>query len=305
GAPTPAVDEAGAYIFFESGDLVALDHEGKTRWVRSLTKEYGDFVGGHGVGSSLVMTPTVLVLLVDHEGPSYLLGIDKETGENVWKFDRDPRVSWTTPLYLEHDGVPQIVVSSNEELASFRLADGEKLWWVDGVKRNTVASPTTNGEVVVIGSSEPLNSLAIALGGKGDVTESHLKWRAESVTSSFGSPLVVDETVFFVNRAGALQATNLTDGSLQWERRLPASTWASPLATPSRLYFFANNGQTVVFDRENLDEEAPPLATNILTVGEEDKLYGYAVSTGQIVMRTGRKLMSANSNVAKTAQTAH
>ncbi len=292
GAPTPATDEAGVYAFFESGDLVALDHAGETRWQRSLTKEYGNFIGGHGIGSSLVNAPEVLVLLVDHEGPSYLVAIDKSTGENAWKTERNPRVSWATPLFLEHDGVGQLVVSSNQELAAFRLADGEKLWWIDGVERNTVASPTTNGEIIVIGSSEPQNSLAVTVGGRGNVTATHLKWRAKSVTTSFGSPLLVGDRAFFVNRAGALQSTNLADGSLQWERRLPASTWASPLATPQRLYFFCNNGHTIVLSRD-CDADTPPLAENVLTIGEGTKLYGFAVAPGRIVMRSGRKLFVA------------
>ena len=50
-APTPAVDEKAVYAFFESGDLVALDHQGTKLWQRNLTKEYGAFKGNHGVGS--------------------------------------------------------------------------------------------------------------------------------------------------------------------------------------------------------------------------------------------------------------
>ena len=42
-APTPAADANGIYVFFESGDLVALDHAGKFRWQRSLTKDFGKY----------------------------------------------------------------------------------------------------------------------------------------------------------------------------------------------------------------------------------------------------------------------
>ena len=292
GAPSPVVDGGSIYAFFESGDLIALDHGGEARWKRSLTTEYGEFSGSHGIGASLVNTPKGIVVLVDHEGPSYLLLIDKETGENIWKVEREPRVSWATPLFLEHKEVPQVVVSSNGELASFALADGQKIWWFDGIKKNTVASPTTNGELVIVGSSEPGNSLAVRLGGEGDVTDSHLVWKAESVTSSFGSPLIHGESVYFVNRAGALQSTDLSDGSLQWKRRLPASTWASPLSAGERLYFFCKNGETVVHRSENLGKEIAPLAENPLTIGGNDRIYGYAVMPGRIVIRIEKELLS-------------
>ncbi len=292
GAPTPVADADGIYVFFESGDLVALTHEGATRWSRSLTRDYEPFRGNHGIGTSLVDTPRGLALLIDHEGPSYLLLIDKATGETRWKRDRPPRVSWTTPLFVEHEGEAQLIVSSNGELASFRLDDGERLWWLDGLQKNTVASPSTDGAVVVIGSSQPRQSLAVELGGRGDIADTHVRWRAEKVTSSFGSPLIHRDAVYFVNRAGALQCTDLADGRLRWERRLPASTWASPLAAPDGLYFFCNDGQTVVLPPGS-DGETEPVSTNRLSLGENDRLYGFAVTPGRIVMRTGRELVVA------------
>lgn len=39
GAPTPCVDRDRLYVFFESGDLMALDHDGRTVWSRKLTEE--------------------------------------------------------------------------------------------------------------------------------------------------------------------------------------------------------------------------------------------------------------------------
>jgi outer membrane protein assembly factor BamB len=291
GAPTPAADEVGVYAFFESGDLFALDHDGAIRWERHLTTEFGDFLGGHGIGSSPVITPKHLVLLIDHDGPSYLLCLDKATGKTVWKADREPRVSWTTPLHVVHEGVAQIVVSSNGVAESFALEDGRRLWQHSGIRGNTVASPTRQGGIVVIGSSEPQSSLAIRLGGEGELTASHLAWKAESVTSSFGSPLIHRDAVYFVSRAGVLQANNLADGSSRWERRLPDSCWASPLAAGGLLYFFCKNGHTVVLEPRE-DGSANELAVNTLSIPEGDRLYGYAVAPGRFVIRTARELIA-------------
>jgi outer membrane protein assembly factor BamB len=38
-APTPVVDGDRVYAFFETGDLVALSHDGKPVWERTLVKE--------------------------------------------------------------------------------------------------------------------------------------------------------------------------------------------------------------------------------------------------------------------------
>ena len=37
GAPTPVAGKEGIYVFFESGDLLAFNHEGDRRWGRKLT----------------------------------------------------------------------------------------------------------------------------------------------------------------------------------------------------------------------------------------------------------------------------
>src|SRR5690606_7492417 len=51
GAPTPVANDKRVYAFFESGNLIALDHDGKLIWQRSLVEEYGEFLGNHGIGS--------------------------------------------------------------------------------------------------------------------------------------------------------------------------------------------------------------------------------------------------------------
>ena len=289
GAPTPVAGPLGVYCFFESGDLVAFDHGGKKRWLRKLTKEFGQFKGGHGVGTSLVGARDSLLLLIDHDGPSYLLCLDRKSGKTVWKVAREPRVSWTTPLYLEHGDVAQVVISSNGVLEGYRFSDGKRLWWMENIKRNTVASPSSDGKIVVIGSSSPRQCLAVRLGGEGDIAKTHLAWRAESATSSFCSPLLHRGTAYFVNRAGTLQAQMMSDGSQRWEHRLPDGCWASPLAAGDRIYFFCKNGEALVLDARG--DQPRVLAENEISVAEDDKVYGYAVARNRFILRIGREII--------------
>ncbi|MEM6911841.1 MAG: PQQ-binding-like beta-propeller repeat protein [Verrucomicrobiota bacterium] len=286
GAPTPVVDGEALYVFFESGDLFSLTHGGDLRWSRQLTEEFGEFEGRHGVGSSLVKVPGALVLLLEHDGPSYLLSMDRATGQDLWKQDREPRISWSTPLYLESKG--QLVISSNGILEGRRVRDGRQVWWMEGIKGNTVASPSSDGSLVVIGSSSPKQSLAIRLEAEEEEAGYAFAWRAESVTSSFASPLINRETVYYINRAGTLQAQRLADGTQRWEHRLPDSCWASPLAAGERLYFFCKDGTGVVMDAD----PAQPTVLQVNTLPLEDKVivYGFAVAPERFLVRTGREL---------------
>lgn len=277
-APTPAIDADGVYLFFESGDLVGLDHAGQTRWKRSLVQEYGEFKGGHGVGGSLAQTADALILLIDHDGPSYLLKVNKKTGENIWKTDRDPRVSWSSPLVTGNE----ILISSNGVAESYDLASGKRTWVVDGIEKNTVASPSTDGEVVLIGSSNPKSTIAIGRDGQ-------KRWEVQSVTSSFGSPLIYRGLGYFVSSAGVVSCNEMKEGKQLWEERITASTWATPLAAGDRIYFFGKDGGTTVFQAGETTPKV--LATNKLTLGDGQVLYGVAAVNGHFVIRIGKELI--------------
>jgi outer membrane protein assembly factor BamB len=86
-APTPVADEQGIVAFFESGDVVALSHDGHVRWQRSLSADYGKFKNKFGLAASPVQTDRAVILLVDDEGPSYLAALDKRDGSVLWKTD--------------------------------------------------------------------------------------------------------------------------------------------------------------------------------------------------------------------------
>lgn len=285
GAPTPVVDAERVYAFFESGDLLALTHAGEPVWQRSLVKEYGEFKGNHGVGTSLAATADSVIVLIDHAGPSYLLAADKTSGANRWKVDRESRTSWSTPAIRTAGGSTEIVISSNGTVEGYRAETGERDWWIDGVDGNTTSSPTCIGDLIFVGSSKPNQNLAVLPSGRGDVSGTGIRWRAEEATSSFGSPLLAGNVAWFVNKAGVLYAVDPQSGKTLWNERLPDSCWASPLSVGDRVYFFTKGGQTVVY-RASREKEL--LAESSLTV--EGRIYGIAAVNGAIIVRSGSKL---------------
>lgn len=285
-APTPAVDADRVYAFYESGDLIAVDHAGKEVWKRSFTGEYGAFAGNHGIGSSIAQSKDAVFVLVDHEGPSYLLAVDKKTGKNVWKSDRTSRVSWSSPAVVDWKGRPLVIVSSSGLIDAYDAATGERLWWLEGLKGNTVPSPSPAGDLVVFGSSDISSNLAIRLGGSGDISTSNVVWKATKATSSFGSPLVYDDNVYFVNRAGVCFCVSLADGTVKWDERI-GSCWTSPIGAEGRVYFFTKDGKTIV---SKAGDKFEKLAENSLPT--DDRVYGVAAVDGAFILRTGRKLIA-------------
>ena len=284
-APTPVVDNAGLYVFFESGDLLALSHDGKKLWHRYLGGKYGPLRTHHGLGSSLFQSRGRLGLLLDHPDPSQLLCLDKQNGRTIWAKQREKRVSWSTPVLIDD----ALLISSNGVLEEIDFATGEQRWYVDGLTGNTVASASVTQNLVIIGSSAKGNCVAVRRGGKGNVGETHIVWKSAKATSSFGSPLAHANHVYFVSRAGILSCVDSGTGQTKWDRRLGASCWASPLAAGERIYFFDKDGSTLVLQSGGSQEA---LAENKLSVS--GVVYGVAAIDQHFIIRTGSELICIN-----------
>ena len=291
-APSPVVDSKGVYVFFESGDLLALNHEGTELWRKNLGNEYGPLTGHHGLGSSLFQSDTCLGLLLDHPDPSYLLCFDKLNGKAVWSVKREKRVSWATPTLVGDS----LFISSNGLLEEFDFTTGKQLWFVGDLTGNTVASATVSGDLVIVGSSAKGNCIAVRRGGSGDVTETHVAWKAQEATSSFGSPLIHEGHVYFVSRAGILSCLDLKTGEQKWDRRLGASCWASPLAAAGNIYFFDKAGKTLVIKSGG---SQTVVAQNDLSI--DGTVYGVAALEEVFVLRTGTQLICINTVGKKTS----
>ena len=54
---------------------------------------------------------------------------------------RDEPTGWSTPLIVEHDGKPQIVVSGTNKVRAYDLATGKLLWEAGGQTANAIPSP--------------------------------------------------------------------------------------------------------------------------------------------------------------------
>lgn len=306
-APTPVADEAGVYAFFESGNFVALDAEGKVRWERSLVDEYGKYEGRFGIGGSLAQLGDQVFVLADNDGPAYLLSLEKATGKTLWKTDRESRTAWSSPIVVPVGGKPQIVVSAAGTVDGYEPTTGKLLWTLDGVGGNTVASPAivSDGQVL-IGASPGRNgessegakqsNLLLKINVDGEKFTPEVVWRNTQATSSFGSPISHGAHAYYTNRAGVLYCIDLATGETAYTARIAESNWATPLVSDDRIYFFGKSGTTTVMAAGG---EKKQLAENKLYESQggggpggfdAEIQYGVAATPKGTVVRTGSNL---------------
>lgn len=297
GAPTPVVDDKHVFALFESGDMVALTHDGETVWNRSLTRDYGEFQGPHGYGSSPVAIEDRLIIQVCHGGPSYVAALSKADGATLWKTDHPSETGWSTPALFPLAEGWGVIVSSSGSVRAYDCDNGRELWSVTKIQGNSTPTPTVAGDVVVIGgSSERLGpppaegttngSLAIRLGGAGDVSASHVVWKSSKVSAGYASPLVVDGLAYFVNRVGGVFCVEVDTGEIVWQHRLPGSAWSSPVHSDGHLVFFCKDGDVVTL---KAGRELEVVGESSLSA--TDIVYGVAAVDEAWIVRTGRGLI--------------
>ncbi len=284
-APTPVVDAESVYVFFETGEFIGISHSGELRWQRSLVNEYGEFRGRHGIGSSLRLSRGGVLVLVAHDGPSFLLSADRKTGENLWMTERPQGIAWSTPAVCQHQGEEIVLVSGGGGLNAYLGQDGRRIWGLDGLEGNRIPSPTLFPGGAIVGSSKKGHNLAIRLPRAGE-DRPRILWKAKNATTYFCSVLAHRGHAYFVNKAGVAYCLDLATGTERWIQRLRGQNWVSPIGAGERVYFFSmRHGTEVLRASDHFEKlaENPPIGSG--------RLYGVAAVDATFLLRYGRSLV--------------
>ena len=280
--PTPLTDGTFVYAWFGTGQLFALDMEGKPVWTRHIGKEYAPFTTNWGHGSSLTLYKDTLILLCDHVGKSYLLALDKRTGKERWNVDRGKgKISHCTPLVIQAPGGEELIINSSERIDAYDPASGNLLWYADGKRQTPVPSPVFhNGTIYMVRGYRNSDFLAIKPGGRGDVTSSHILWRTSGGASYVPSILYQEGLIYVTNEVGIVTCADAKDGKTVWRRRLGGIFFASPVAADGKVYMVSETGVTFVL-RSGRKPEI--LAENNLDVRI---IASPAISNGHLFLRS-------------------
>ncbi len=239
------------FAHFGSYGLFCYDMQGNLKWEKDL----GDMTtrNGFGEGSSPAIYNDKLVVNWDHEGDSFIVVLDKNTGEEVWRAERNERTSWATPIVVEQNGKPQVIASATNRIRSYDLATGDVIWEAAGMTANTIPSPVhKNGVVYAMSGFRGNALLAIRLAAaKGDITDSDaIVWKFDRDTPYVPSPLLYGNILYFLkHNKGILTAFNITTGEhFYGPQRLDSiqGVYASPVGAKDRVYITGRNGVTLV-----------------------------------------------------------
>ncbi|MFZ4396877.1 MAG: PQQ-binding-like beta-propeller repeat protein, partial [Kiritimatiellia bacterium] len=186
---TPATDGERVYAFFDSPGLVCLDAaSGEVRWQLPL----GPFQTPYNIASSPVLYSNLVLMCCDHNGDSFLLAADARSGEIRWKTPRKQGQQYGSPLVIEANGQPQVVING-AAVQAYDPRDGHELWSCRGLNPVVAPSPVWDGQRVCATSGRNGPALWIDPSGKGDATETHVRMRVGTGGPYVPSPLALPD----------------------------------------------------------------------------------------------------------------
>ncbi len=298
---SPVTDGEMVVASYGSAGLVAYDLDGNQLWHRDLGAL------DHTWGNS--SSPLIYGGLVIHyHGPAknaVLYGLDKKSGETVWAWNEpvwkpgertdgfqgrsDEGIigAFSTPILVDAGEREELVMSFPMEMKGFNPVTGKELWSASGLNPLVYTSPMFSEGVVVAMGGYYGNSVAVRVGGEGEVTESHRLWKEERHNGGIGTGVVHEGHYYYHNSGGVVFCDEIATGKTIWKDRLPGSgkSWGSFLLSGDQIYTLSQAGDTVVLraTTEGLDVLAQS------SLGEHTNS-SLAPSDGAIFIRTHEAL---------------
>ena len=318
---SPASDGKSVYFLFGSGDLAALDLEGKILWTRSLAKDYGPFAVRYGYSSSpllrkgrlyipLLRTEKPWPYTVGAKGPhklplpSLVLCLDAATGKTIWRHVRDTdaikdcRDTYITPMAVEVKGRTELVICGGEYVTAHDVATGKELWRWEYTKtrkiwQRIVASPVIVDGLILASQSLGRGMFALRAGGSGIIPHKDYVWKWEGGAPDVCTPLVYRGNVYVIagdmsRKKKVLTCMDPKTGKIKWQSKFVGTgPWrASATGADGKIYCISERGTYVVLAAG--DEYKELFRTSLKAAPCRSTI---VAANGSLLIRTAKELI--------------
>ena len=290
---TPVTDGERVIAYFGVKGVVCYDLAGKPQWSKSLGAH--PHRAGWGYGSSPVLVGEAVVIQCDNEQTSFLVGLDKKTGDELWRIERDEKSNWSTPYLWKNKLRTELVVAGGKKMRSYDPVTREVLWEMAGSGRTSV-SPVGDDELLYVDSVDAFQGspgivAAIRAGASGDISLPDAKttssefvaWSLMYKSYRNSSPLLFGGGLYMVEQiSGIVRCFDPKTGKILYQQRLPESTGftSSPWANDGKVFLLDDSGVTAVI-------EPGPQFKLISSNRLDDEIFwsSAAISDGQLLLR--------------------
>jgi outer membrane protein assembly factor BamB len=251
---TPVTDGKFVYAFLGKSGVIAFDMDGNEQWRASVGTESGN--RGWGTAASLLLYDDLVIVNASEESQA-LIALDKATGTQAWKAEASTlELCYSTPVIVDVDETrDDLVLAVPGEVWGMNPRTGKLTWFVQtSLTGNLSPGIIVDGATLyAFGGYRSSGSLAIKVGGIGNVTDTHILW--ESKNSSYvATPVLVGRTLHWIDDRGLYYCSSADTGELIRRDRVPQidsggrPVYASPIAVNGQLIIQTRNSGALVIE---------------------------------------------------------
>jgi len=257
---TPVTDGERVYAYFGNVGLFCLDLEGKEVW--SQNWEPFKTRNGWGTAASPVLHQDRIFVVNDNEEKSFVVALNKRTGDQLWRVERDEKSNWATPFVWQNELRTELVVPGRKRVRSYDL-DGKLLWEFGGMSSIVIPTPFAKSGLLYVCSgyvgdkNRPV--FAIRPGAAGDISlkdgetsNQFIAWCEKTAAPYNPSPLAYGDYFYVLFDFGFLSCRDARTGKEIYEKQRinlegTSGFTASPWAYDNKIFCLSEDGDTFVF----------------------------------------------------------
>jgi outer membrane protein assembly factor BamB len=254
-SPSPVIEAGRVYVHFGTYGTACLD----TKTARVIW-ERRDINCKHlmGAGSSPIFFKDLLIFHVDGADVQYVIALNKQTGETVWKTDRsidyngegiikDKQKAFSTPAIRKVGDHLELVSVGPQGVWGYDPRTGKELWKLRFVGYSNVTRPVFIDNLAIINTAfDRAQIMAVKLGGKGTLGDEHVAWKEMRNIGKKPTPIIVDGLIYNMTDTGIAMCLDARTGQRIWRERIDGNYSASPIHANGRIYFCNQEGMTTV-----------------------------------------------------------
>ena len=293
---TPVTDGQRVYAYFGNLGVFCFDLKGKLLWEQKWDVRKTRF--GWGTAASPIVHNNHLYLLNDNDEQSYLAALDKKTGKQVWRADREVGTNWATPYIWESGQRTELIVPGTKATRSYDLT-GKMLWEFNGMSSIAIPTPFSKFGLLYIASGyvgdqhRPVYAIKPGASGnislkEGETSNQYIAWYLRQGGPYNPSPIVYGDNYYTLYDRGFFTANDARTGKeIYGKQRIDPAVGAftsSPWAYNGKLFCLSEDGDTFVIQAGG---EYKLLGKNSV---DELCMATPAIARGSLILRTASKL---------------
>jgi outer membrane protein assembly factor BamB len=297
---TPVTDGERVYAYFGNLGLFVFDMDGKPVW----SQHWGPFRTryGWGTAASPVLYKERVYVVNDNDDQSFLVALDKRTGKQIWRVERDEASNWSTPFIWENGQRTEIITAGTRKVRAYDL-DGKVLWELGGMSSIVIPTPFAQHGLLYLASGYVGDNVrpvfAVRPSARGDISlkesetgNEYIAWYQRQAGPYNPSPLVYGDFYYTLLDRGMMTCHEARTGrEIYGKQRIDPETTAftaSPWAYNGKIFALSEDGDTYVIQsgaqfkvlgKNPLDElcmSTPAIARGSLIIRTASKLYRIA-----------------------------